>query len=118
MHTCSTTRDATRTCVICVRRQVGWCEGVIEERNSEKRFKLGSDYVNFWVYYALDENLSKHVLELDGYAWGPEAEADSWVLLSKTDEEAEEEVEDVEEEEEAEAEEAEEAEEAAATEEE
>ena len=29
---------------------VGWCEGVIEQRNTDKRFKLGTDFVNFWVY--------------------------------------------------------------------
>jgi len=28
---------------------VGWCQGVIEERNKDARFKLGADHVNFWV---------------------------------------------------------------------
>ena len=28
---------------------VGWCEGVVEERNRDERFKLGGDFVNFWV---------------------------------------------------------------------
>ena len=63
--------------------QVGWVEGVIEERNTNPRFKLDGDFVNFWVYYQLDNNCSKHVLETDMYAWGPEAEADSWVLLTE-----------------------------------
>ena len=35
-------------------RGVGWCEGIVEQRNSEKRFKIGTDQVNFWVYYHLD----------------------------------------------------------------
>ena len=60
---------------------VGWCEGVIEERNPNPRIRLGNDIVNFWVYYALDNNMSRHVLDLDGYQWGAEAEDDSWVLL-------------------------------------
>ena len=30
------------------------CEGVIELRNEDRRFKLGADYVNFWVYYEVD----------------------------------------------------------------
>ena len=37
------------------------------------------------VYYEVDGNLSKHVLELETYASGADAETDSWVLLSKVD---------------------------------
>jgi hypothetical protein len=33
---------------------VGWCLGIIEIRNEDRRFKLGADYVNFWVYYEVD----------------------------------------------------------------
>jgi len=62
---------------------VGWCEGEVRERNTNKRLKIDGDHVNFYVYYAMDDNLSKHVLELEGYAWGPDADVDSWVLLSK-----------------------------------
>ena len=62
---------------------VGWCEGVIEERNTSKREKIGKDHVNFWVHYAVDSNTSKHNLELDNYAADGEAEFDSWVLLDK-----------------------------------
>ena len=61
---------------------VGWCEGVIEERNRDERFMLGDDHINFWVYYELDNNLSKHVLEVENYGFGPDAAEDSWVLLS------------------------------------
>lgn len=28
---------------------VGWCEGLIEARNDEKRFRIDGDFVNFWV---------------------------------------------------------------------
>ena len=57
----------------------------------EPNFKLEGDFVNFWVYYPLDNNLSKHVLEVEGYAWGESADWDSWVLLDKVEEESEEE---------------------------
>ena len=61
---------------------VGWCEGIVEERNQDDRFQLDGDHVNFWVYYSLDDNLSKHVLEVEDYAHGPDAPDGSWVLLS------------------------------------
>ena len=32
---------------------VGWCEGVIEARNTDKRFQMGGEPVTFWVYYEL-----------------------------------------------------------------
>jgi len=64
---------------------VGWCEGLIEARNDEKRFRIDGDFVNFWVHYPIDNNLSRHNLELTDYAFGPEAEMDSWVLLTQTD---------------------------------
>ena len=64
---------------------VGWCEGMIEERNTIPKIRLGGVTVNFWVYYPLDENLSRHVLDVDSYQWGAGAEWDSFVLLSKAD---------------------------------
>jgi len=64
---------------------VGWCEGVIEERNTSKREKIGKDHVNFWVHYAVDSNTSKHNLELENYAADGDAEFDSWILLDKVD---------------------------------
>lgn len=33
----------------------------------------------------MDNNLSKHVLELDDYAFGDSAPSSSWVLLNKVD---------------------------------
>jgi hypothetical protein len=38
----------------------------VRERNTNKRLKIDGDHVNFYVYYAMDDNLSKHVLELEG----------------------------------------------------
>jgi len=64
---------------------IGWCEGLIEARNDEKRFRIDGDFVNFWVHYPIDDNLSRHNLELNDYAFGPEADLDSWVLLTQTD---------------------------------
>ena len=49
---------------------VGWCEGVVEARNTDKRFQMGGEMVNFWVHYELDDNLSKHVLGSDDYEFG------------------------------------------------
>ena len=68
---------------------VGWCEGVIQERNRDSRYRiskeLGADKVNFRVYYAQDDNLSKHVLESGHYRFGPEAPVGSWVFLNEID---------------------------------
>ena len=61
--------------------EVGWCQGEIKKRNGNKRLTIAGDQVNFHVYYPLDDNLSRHVLEMHHYAWGEEAGVDSWVLL-------------------------------------
>jgi hypothetical protein len=34
---------------------VGWCEGVIEERNTDARLMLGDDFVTFWCVVAAHE---------------------------------------------------------------
>jgi hypothetical protein len=62
--------------------EVGWCEGTVDERNTEEEEEMDGDTVNFKVYYPIDQNLSSHVLEEVDYAWGPEAAISSWVLLS------------------------------------
>ena len=61
--------------------EVGWCQGEIKKRNGNKRLTIAGDQVNFHVYYPLDDNLSRHVLEMHHYAWGEKAGVDSWVLL-------------------------------------
>ena len=64
---------------------VGWCEGIVDERNKDEECKIDGeeDRVNFWVHYAIDDNTSKHNLEMQFYGGGPEADYDSWVLLDK-----------------------------------
>ena len=57
----------------------GWCSGVIEKTNSDKSRIIDGDMVNFMVYYEVDDDLSNHVLQLDGYV--PDGPANSWVLL-------------------------------------
>ena len=57
---------------------VGWCVGVIKEANGDRRFKMESQVVNFFVHYECDDDTSKHVLMLDAY--GSEG-VGSWVLL-------------------------------------
>lgn len=37
------------------------------------------------MYYEVDNNMSRHVLEMEGYSWGDDAEEDSWVLLNRID---------------------------------
>jgi len=58
---------------------VGWCSGVIEKANGDKSKTVDGDMVNFLVYYEMDDDLSRHVLELDKY--NPDGPANSWVLL-------------------------------------
>lgn len=57
---------------------VGWCVGLITEANTDRRFKMEGEVVNFFVHYEIDDNKSRHVLKLDAY--GGEV-VDSWVLL-------------------------------------
>ena len=44
-----------------------WCAGVIKEANKDKRFKMNGKVINFSVYYEIDDDTSKHVLELETY---------------------------------------------------
>ena len=60
---------------------VGWCVGVITERNTDGRRKVASVPANFVVHYQIDDNLSTHALSLDEY--GQREEANSWVLLEE-----------------------------------
>ena len=57
----------------------GWCSGVIKRTNSDESKIIDGDMVNFMVYYEVDDDLSNHVLQLDGYV--PDGPANSWVLL-------------------------------------
>jgi len=63
---------------------VGWCEGVIDSRNTDPSALMdedASDVVNFVVYYEIDDDHSQHNLELHMYGGGPDADFDNWVLL-------------------------------------
>ena len=57
---------------------VGWCVGVITEANTDRRYKVDGEVVNFCIHYEIDDNKSKHVLTLPTYGGD---EAGSWVLL-------------------------------------
>ena len=58
---------------------VGWCSGVVEKANGDKSKTVDGAVVNFEIYYDVDGDLSRHVLELGKYR--PDGPADSWVLL-------------------------------------
>mmetsp|Transcript_80615 Transcript_80615/g.195442 ORF Transcript_80615/g.195442 Transcript_80615/m.195442 type:complete len:573 (+) Transcript_80615:120-1838(+) len=58
---------------------VGWCSGVIEKANGDKSKTVDGDMVNFEIYYEMDDDLSRHVLEMEKYL--PDGPANSWVLL-------------------------------------
>lgn len=58
---------------------VGWCSGVIEKANGDKSKKVGGEMANFLVYYEMDDDLSRHVLELGSYV--PDGPPNSWVFL-------------------------------------
>ena len=72
----------------------GWCEGIIEKANGDKSKTVDGDMINFEIYYERDDNLSRHVLELDSYA--PDGPPNSWVLLKAAGVEVVEEVVEVE----------------------
>jgi hypothetical protein len=39
---------------------VGWIDGKVVKRNVNRRMKIGSDIVNFFVFYQHDDDTSKH----------------------------------------------------------
>ena len=59
----------------------GWISGVIEKANGDKSKLINGDMVNFEVYYEVDDDLSRHVLQLDSYK--PDGPANAWVLLEE-----------------------------------
>ena len=38
---------------------VGWCVGYIKEANSDRRYKMEGEVVNFYVHYEIDDNVSR-----------------------------------------------------------
>ena len=60
----------------------GWCLGEIVRPNTDGRRTVEKGTpANFFVYYEIDEDESKHSLELDEY--GQRAALNSWVLLEE-----------------------------------
>lgn len=66
---------------------VGWCAGVVHSVNCDRRKTMQVEtndgkkekaLINFFVYYAIDSNLSAHVLTLEMYGG---VNAGCWVLL-------------------------------------
>ena len=48
---------------------VGWCEGIIKAVNTDARKIITrGEPANFFVYYPVDDDTSKHNLTLDGYS--------------------------------------------------
>ena len=73
-------RAARRVPRGCVCAAVGWCEGVIKAVNTDARKIITrGEPANFFVYYLVDDDTSKHNLTLDGYGAD-----DRWVLLEPT----------------------------------
>ena len=56
---------------------VGWCKGKIVAVNTDARCRVGDNKINFFIYYEVDGDTSKHHLSASNY--GPESE---WVLLT------------------------------------
>ena len=55
---------------------MGWCEGKIVAVNTDARFRVGDNKINFFIYYEVDDDTSKHHLSASNY--GRENE---WVHL-------------------------------------
>ena len=56
---------------------VGWCDGIIKAVNTDAhKIITRGEPANFFVYYPVDDDTSKHNLTLDGYGAD-----DRWVLL-------------------------------------
>ena len=60
----------------------GWCVGEISRANTDGRRIMEKGVpANFFVYYEIDENESKHLLSVDNY--GQQEATDAWVLLEE-----------------------------------
>ena len=57
---------------------VGWCVSIVKEANTDRRFKMDGEVVNFRIHYELDDDTSSHVLSLAAYGGDG---VGSWVLL-------------------------------------
>ena len=55
---------------------MGWCLGKVEAANTDARRKINGVNCNFYVYYDIDKDTSKHNLALESYG-----EDDGCVLL-------------------------------------
>lgn len=62
--------------------KLGWCPGVIRNANEDESNTIGEDMVNFEIYYKIDDNLSRHCLDIEQCI--PNGPAGSWVLLEQT----------------------------------
>ena len=58
---------------------VGWCVGVIKEANTDRRYKMKGEAINFYIHYEIDDDTSAHVLSLDT-SYNGEGVV-SWMLL-------------------------------------
>jgi len=60
----------------------GWCLGEITRTNADGRRTVEKGMpANFFVFYEIDEDESKHALSLDEY--GQREAINAWVLLEK-----------------------------------
>ena len=63
----------------------GWCLGEITRANTDGRRIVEKGIpANFFVYYEIDEDESKHALSLDEY--GHQEVTNAWVLLEAAEE--------------------------------
>ena len=45
---------------------MSWCEGIIKETNHDGRKTIAGEKVNFFVDNIVDDDISKHSLNLEG----------------------------------------------------
>ena len=57
--------------------------------NTDARFKIGGDKVNFFVQYDGKDESAPHVLWADAYNTSNDADYDSWLLFEKVEGDAE-----------------------------
>ena len=67
---------------------VGWCDGVVSRRNTDRRRKLDGDVINYYVSYEMDDGAeSAHVLRMEDLVTCNEgiatARHGNWVLIDR-----------------------------------
>ncbi len=73
--------DLVKAAIVMRFDHYGWCRGVIEYRNQDRRRKFQGRLVNFVAQFDIDEGITDLTLEAEDYDTSPDAPVGAWCLL-------------------------------------